>query len=94
MEDPPVSLPKSKKKKAPKEELASDLEEMATSSVNAPKRKKSSPKEEVASEPEEEAISPTIPKKKRKFSEEPGVAANFTKSSTEKKKKSQKAQED
>lgn len=90
MEDPPVSLPKTKKKKAPKEELASDLEEMATSSA---KRKKSSPKEEVASEPEE-AASPTTPKKKRKFSEEPEVAANFTKSSTKKKKKSQKAQED
>jgi nucleolar protein 56 len=48
----------------------------------------------VASEPEEEAASPTIPKKKRKFSEKPEVAANFTKSRTKKKKKSQKAQED
>lgn len=91
MEDPPVSLPKTKKKKAfSKEELASDLEEMATSSVSAPKRKKSSPKEEVASEPEE-AASPTTPKKKRKLSkEEPEAAAGCTK----KKKKSQKAQED
>ena len=88
MEDPPVSLPKSKKKKAPKEELASDLEEMATSSA---KRKKSSPKEEVASEPEE-AASPTTPKKKRKFSEEPEVAANFTKNSTKKKKSPRKHQ--
>ena len=66
MEDPPVSLPKTKKKKAPKEELASDLEEMATSSVSAPKRKKSSPKEEVARE-SEEAASPSTPKKERKL---------------------------
>ncbi|OBS57309.1 hypothetical protein A6R68_11568 [Neotoma lepida] len=93
MEDPPVSLPKSKKKKAfPKEEMVSDPEEMATSSVSPPKRKKKSlPKEEMASEPEE-AASPSIPKKKRKFSkEEPEAAA----SSTKKKKKSQKvSQED
>ncbi|EDL25415.1 mCG51800, partial [Mus musculus] len=60
MEDPPVSLPKTKKKKAPKEELASDLEEMATSSA---KRKKSSPKEEVASEPEEAASPPPLKRK-------------------------------
>ena len=41
MKDPPVSLPKTKKKKAfPKEALASDLEEMGTNSVSDPKRKR------------------------------------------------------
>lgn len=66
--------------------MASDPQEVATSSLSLPKRKKSSPKEEMVRDPEE-AASPSVPKEKRKFSSEETEAAASATKSTKKKEK-------
>ncbi|XP_005874824.1 PREDICTED: nucleolar protein 56, partial [Myotis brandtii] len=98
-EDPPVSLPKPKKRKSfSKEEFVNNDLETANNG-NLPKRKKSLTKQEPVSEPEE-ATNRSVPKKKRKLSlkEEPlssGPEEAVSNKSSKKKKKLQKlAQED
>ncbi|XP_006758084.1 PREDICTED: nucleolar protein 56 isoform X2 [Myotis davidii] len=98
-EDPPVSLPKPKKRKSfSKEEFVNNDLETANNG-NLPKRKKSLTKQEPVSEPEE-ATNRSVPKKKRKLSlkEEPlssGPEEAVSNKSAKKKKKLQKlAQED